>query len=285
MPHSSTPHSLPRTVAIPLLRPFITARRRITAVLGPGTIAIRKAAPMNAITELNIRSACRAIGCLTTPPGFRQGTFGRRRPAAGGRGGRAAWCGASGRGVTRQAETQRAFLLMAPGCIRTALGGPDAPFTVEEGVQPMVDILLSRLGTPGLAYLDRSSPTMPWYVLPTDHWGRPDGHRGPIHSKRRPITCASFRWTSTLRRGPTSARRIRSGHRIGFHTPHVRPRPYPAPASRPAVAKRAVRGCIASWTRAGHSARGAPAVGPAAGSRATRADHGCCSLAVGSFAV
>ncbi len=29
---------------------------------------------------------------------------------------------------------QRAFLLMAPGCIRTALGGPDAPFTAEEGV-------------------------------------------------------------------------------------------------------------------------------------------------------
>ncbi|GAA4835090.1 SDR family NAD(P)-dependent oxidoreductase [Saccharopolyspora rosea] len=64
--------------------------------------------------------------------------------------------------AARQAETQRAFVLLAPGWIRTALGGPDAPFTVEESVPLLVDVLLSKLGTPGLAYLDRSGQTVPW---------------------------------------------------------------------------------------------------------------------------
>ncbi|MFI6435022.1 SDR family NAD(P)-dependent oxidoreductase [Streptomyces sp. NPDC050759] len=64
--------------------------------------------------------------------------------------------------ATRQSETQRAFALLAPGWIRTALGGPDAPFTVEESVPLLVDVLLSKLGVPGLAYLDRSGQTVPW---------------------------------------------------------------------------------------------------------------------------
>ncbi|MFF4955473.1 SDR family oxidoreductase [Streptomyces chattanoogensis] len=64
--------------------------------------------------------------------------------------------------ATRQSETQRSFALLAPGWIRTALGGPDAPFSVEESVPLLVDVLLSKLGTPGLAYLDRSGRTVPW---------------------------------------------------------------------------------------------------------------------------
>ncbi|MFR0357246.1 SDR family NAD(P)-dependent oxidoreductase [Streptomyces sediminimaris] len=64
--------------------------------------------------------------------------------------------------AARQAETRRAFVLLAPGWIRTALGGPEAPFTLEESVPLLVDVLLSRLGTPGLAYLDRSGGTVPW---------------------------------------------------------------------------------------------------------------------------
>jgi NAD(P)-dependent dehydrogenase (short-subunit alcohol dehydrogenase family) len=64
--------------------------------------------------------------------------------------------------AARHAGTQRAFVLMAPGWIRTALGGPGAPFTIDETVPLLVDVLLSRLGTPGLAYLDRFGKTVPW---------------------------------------------------------------------------------------------------------------------------
>ncbi|CAL9637185.1 SDR family NAD(P)-dependent oxidoreductase [Streptomyces sp. enrichment culture] len=64
--------------------------------------------------------------------------------------------------AARQGDTRRAFVLMAPGWIRTALGGPDAPYTVEETVPLLVDVLLSRLGSPGLAYLDRFGRTVPW---------------------------------------------------------------------------------------------------------------------------
>ena len=64
--------------------------------------------------------------------------------------------------AARQAGTQRAFVLLAPGWIRTELGGTNAPFTIEESVPLLVDVLLSRLATPGLAYLDRSGRTVPW---------------------------------------------------------------------------------------------------------------------------
>ncbi len=64
--------------------------------------------------------------------------------------------------AARQAGTGRALLLMAPGWIRTALGGPDAPFTIEENIPRVVDVLLSKLGRPGLEYLDYLGRTVPW---------------------------------------------------------------------------------------------------------------------------
>ncbi len=64
--------------------------------------------------------------------------------------------------AARQAETPRAMVLMAPGWIRTELGGPDAPFTIDESVPLLVDLLISKLGMPGLQYLDRSGRTVPW---------------------------------------------------------------------------------------------------------------------------
>ncbi|MFI0822489.1 SDR family NAD(P)-dependent oxidoreductase [Streptomyces sp. NPDC021098] len=70
--------------------------------------------------------------------------------------------GFAARQAQREPGTQRAFVLMAPGWIRTDLGGPDAPFTIEETVPRVVDVLLSRLGKPGLAYLDRWGETVPW---------------------------------------------------------------------------------------------------------------------------
>jgi len=64
--------------------------------------------------------------------------------------------------AARQAGTQRAFLLMAPGWICTGLGGPEAPFTIEETVPLIVDVMLAKRDRPGLEYLDRHGATIPW---------------------------------------------------------------------------------------------------------------------------
>jgi len=53
-------------------------------------------------------------------------------------------------------------VLMAPGWIRTALGGPNAPFGLEETIPKVVDVLISQQGRPGLQYLDREGRTVPW---------------------------------------------------------------------------------------------------------------------------
>ena len=64
--------------------------------------------------------------------------------------------------AARHAKESRALVLMAPGWIRTELGGPDAPFTMEESVPKIVNVLLSAQGKPGLRYLDRDGHTVPW---------------------------------------------------------------------------------------------------------------------------
>lgn len=57
---------------------------------------------------------------------------------------------------------QAAMVLMAPGWIRTELGGPGAPFGVEEAMPQIVDVLLAQRGRPGLRFLDRFGQTVPW---------------------------------------------------------------------------------------------------------------------------
>jgi NAD(P)-dependent dehydrogenase (short-subunit alcohol dehydrogenase family) len=64
--------------------------------------------------------------------------------------------------AARHAGEPRALLLLAPGWIRTALGGPQAPFSLEETIPDIVNTLLSKRGKPGLEYLDRMGRTVPW---------------------------------------------------------------------------------------------------------------------------
>jgi NAD(P)-dependent dehydrogenase (short-subunit alcohol dehydrogenase family) len=64
--------------------------------------------------------------------------------------------------AARQSDTARALVLMAPGWVQTALGGPDAPFTIEESVPNVVNVLLAKRERPGLEYLDRFGRTVPW---------------------------------------------------------------------------------------------------------------------------
>ncbi|UTV57953.1 SDR family oxidoreductase [Burkholderia arboris] len=64
--------------------------------------------------------------------------------------------------AARQADPRRAMALMAPGWVRTELGGPDARLTIEESVPGLVDVLLAKRARPGLEYLDYLGRTVPW---------------------------------------------------------------------------------------------------------------------------
>lgn len=64
--------------------------------------------------------------------------------------------------AARQAQTPRAMLLMAPGWVRTELGGPDGKLSIEESVPGVVNVLLAKQGRPGLEYLDYRGLTVRW---------------------------------------------------------------------------------------------------------------------------
>ncbi|SFM28941.1 NAD(P)-dependent dehydrogenase, short-chain alcohol dehydrogenase family [Pelosinus propionicus DSM 13327] len=64
--------------------------------------------------------------------------------------------------AARNADSSRAMVLMAPGWVRTELGGPDAHLSIEESVPNLVNTLLKKQGNPGLEYLDYLGRTVPW---------------------------------------------------------------------------------------------------------------------------
>jgi NAD(P)-dependent dehydrogenase (short-subunit alcohol dehydrogenase family) len=64
--------------------------------------------------------------------------------------------------AARQAGTSRAMVVMAPGWVRTALGGPQGKLSIEESIPSLVNVLLAKQATPGLQYLDYLGRTVPW---------------------------------------------------------------------------------------------------------------------------
>ena len=55
-----------------------------------------------------------------------------------------------------------ALLLVAPGWVRTDMGGANATFSIEESIPLVVDMVQANRGRPGLRYLDRFNKPLPW---------------------------------------------------------------------------------------------------------------------------
>ena len=64
--------------------------------------------------------------------------------------------------AARHADDPRALLLMAPGWVRTELGGPQARLSIEESIPNLANTMDAQAGKAGLQYLDYLGRKVPW---------------------------------------------------------------------------------------------------------------------------
>ena len=64
--------------------------------------------------------------------------------------------------AARHRDDGRALLLLAPGWVRTDMGGPDASLGIEDSIPNLVNTVCAQAGKPGLQYLDYLGRTVPW---------------------------------------------------------------------------------------------------------------------------
>jgi NAD(P)-dependent dehydrogenase (short-subunit alcohol dehydrogenase family) len=62
----------------------------------------------------------------------------------------------------RRAEDPRTMLLMAPGWVRTDMGGPEARLGIDDSIPGLVAAIEAQAGRGGLQYLDYLGRIVPW---------------------------------------------------------------------------------------------------------------------------
>jgi NAD(P)-dependent dehydrogenase (short-subunit alcohol dehydrogenase family) len=64
--------------------------------------------------------------------------------------------------AARHADDSRTLLLLAPGWVRTDMGGPNARLSIEESIPKLVDTIEAHAGRTGLHYVDYLGRVVPW---------------------------------------------------------------------------------------------------------------------------
>jgi NAD(P)-dependent dehydrogenase (short-subunit alcohol dehydrogenase family) len=66
------------------------------------------------------------------------------------------------RSYAARRDDSRTLLLMAPGWVKTRLGGPNARLTIEESIPNLVNVIDAQHGCGDLQYLDYLGMTVAW---------------------------------------------------------------------------------------------------------------------------
>jgi NAD(P)-dependent dehydrogenase (short-subunit alcohol dehydrogenase family) len=64
--------------------------------------------------------------------------------------------------AARHSDSRRAMFVIAPGWVRTDMGGPQASLDISESIPRVVDVITKHTDEPGLHYLDYRGETVRW---------------------------------------------------------------------------------------------------------------------------
>jgi hypothetical protein len=62
----------------------------------------------------------------------------------------------------RHPDDPRALLLVAPGWVRTEMGGEQAALEISDSIALVVDVIERNAGVPGLRFTDRHGEILAW---------------------------------------------------------------------------------------------------------------------------